>query len=134
MLVISFIHIDYTNKMVDICVAGNPFYYATTGSDVISYKGSRSSVGYEENMGELNVLQIPIETGLRLYMFSDGLQDQFGGTEAKRFSSKKVAAALNKSKLLSVKEQGYLVLYEWNNWRGVSEQVDDVSLIIMNFE
>ncbi|MDP1799704.1 MAG: two-component regulator propeller domain-containing protein [Bacteroidota bacterium] len=133
-LVISFCHIDYTNKMVDICVAGNPFYYSTDNSAVISYKGSRSSVGYEENMGELNVLQIPIESGLRLYMFSDGLQDQFGGTDAKRFSSKKVAGALNKSKLLSVKEQGYLVLYEWNDWKGESEQVDDVSLIIMKFE
>lgn len=133
-LVISFIHIDYNKKMVDICVAGNPFYYSTSQSDVISYKGSRSSVGYEENMGELNVLQIPIESGLRLYMFSDGLQDQFGGTDAKRFSSKKVAAALNKSKLLSVKEQGYLVLSEWSDWRRGSEQVDDVSLIIMKFE
>lgn len=133
-LVISFIHIDYTNKLVDICVAGNPFYYSTLNSDVISYKGSRSSVGYEENMGELNVLQIPIESGLRLYMFSDGLQDQFGGTDAKRFSSKKVAAALNKSKLSSVKEQGHLVLNEWSDWRRGSEQVDDVSLIIMKFE
>jgi ligand-binding sensor domain-containing protein/serine phosphatase RsbU (regulator of sigma subunit) len=133
-LVISFIHIDYTNKMVDICVAGNPFYYSTDKGDVISYKGSRSSVGYEENMGELNVLQIPIESGLRLYMFSDGLQDQFGGTDAKRFSSKKVAAALNRSKLSSVKEQGYLVLNEWSDWRRGSEQVDDVSLIIMKFE
>ncbi|MBL7909785.1 MAG: SpoIIE family protein phosphatase [Bacteroidia bacterium] len=133
-LVISFIHIDYNKKMVDICVAGNPFYYSKADGDVISYKGSRSSVGYEENMGELNVLQIPIESGLRLYMFSDGLQDQFGGTDAKRFSSKKVAAALNKSKLSSVKEQGYLVLNEWSDWRRGSEQVDDVSLIIMKFE
>ncbi len=133
-LVISFVHIDYNKKMVDICVAGNPFYYSKADGDVISYKGSRSSVGYEENMGELNVLQIPIESGLRLYMFSDGLQDQFGGTDAKRFSSKKVAAALNKSKLSSVKEQGYLVLNEWSDWRRGSEQVDDVSLIIMKFE
>ncbi|MBA2610323.1 MAG: SpoIIE family protein phosphatase [Bacteroidetes bacterium] len=133
-LVISFCHIDYSKKMVDICVAGNPFYYSTQSIDVISYKGSRSSVGYEENMGELNVLQLPLETGLRLYMFSDGLQDQFGGKDAKRFSSKKVAAALNKSKSLTVKEQGYLVLSEWNDWRGESEQVDDVSLIIMKFE
>jgi serine phosphatase RsbU (regulator of sigma subunit) len=91
-------------------------------------------VGYEENMGELNVLQIPIVPDLRLYMFSDGLQDQFGGTSAKRFSSKKVAGALNKSKHLNVKEQGNLVLEEWNQWKAASEQVDDVSLIIMKFE
>jgi len=133
-LVISFCFIDYKSKMVEICVAGNPFYYSTTDSNIISYKGSRSSVGYEENMGELNVLKIPIENGLRLYMFSDGLQDQFGGDNAKRFSSKKVAAALNKSKILSVKEQGYLVLLEWNEWKLEAEQVDDVSLIIMKFE
>ncbi len=133
-LVISLCHIDYQNKEVEICVAGNPFYYSNANADVVSYKGSRSSVGYEENMGDLNVLKIPIETGLRLYMFSDGLQDQFGGSEAKRFSSKKVAAALNKSRILSVKEQGNLVLAEWEVWRAGAEQVDDVSLIIMKFE
>jgi ligand-binding sensor domain-containing protein/serine phosphatase RsbU (regulator of sigma subunit) len=132
-LVISLCHINYATKMVEICVAGNPFYYSSN-SEVISYKGSRSSVGYEENMGELNVLQIPIHPNLRLYMFSDGLQDQFGGTSAKRFSSKKVSGSLNLSKHLNVKEQGSLVLDEWNAWKGASEQVDDVSLIIMKFD
>lgn len=132
-LVISLCHINYSTKMIEICVAGNPFYYSNN-SEVISYKGSRSSVGYEEDMGELNVLQIPINTDLRLYMFSDGLQDQFGGDSAKRFSSKKVSAALNKSKHLKVEEQGNLVLDEWNVWKSGTEQVDDVSLIIMKFE
>ncbi|MEO6304283.1 MAG: SpoIIE family protein phosphatase [Bacteroidia bacterium] len=133
-LVISLCHIDYQNKLVEICVAGNPFYYSTTDSGVISYKGSRSSVGYEENMGDLNVLELPLDSDLRLYMFSDGLQDQFGGPDAKRFSSKKVAGALSKSKALSVKEQGYLVLAEWDVWKAAAEQVDDVSLIIMKFD
>jgi len=132
-LVISLCLINYVEKVVEICVAGNPFYYSSN-SEVISYKGSRSSVGYEENMGELNVLQIPIHPNLRLYMFSDGLQDQFGGTSAKRFSSKKVSGALNLSKHLNVNEQGSLVLEEWNVWKGASEQVDDVSLIIMKFD
>lgn len=132
-LVISLCHINYSTQIVEICVAGNPFYYSSN-SEVISYKGSRSSVGYEENMGELNVLQVPIHPNLRLYMFSDGLQDQFGGTGAKRFSSKKVASALNLSKHLNVKEQGTLVLDEWNSWKGSNEQVDDVSLIIMKFD
>lgn len=132
-LVISLCHINYSTQMVEICVAGNPFYYSSN-SEIISYKGSRSSVGYEENMGELNVLQIPIHPNLRLYMFSDGLQDQFGGTGAKRFSSKKVAGSLNLSKHLNVKEQGLLVLDEWTAWKGSNEQVDDVSLIIMKFD
>ena len=132
-LVISLCHINYTTQIVEICVAGNPFYYSSN-SEVISYKGSRSSVGYEEDMGDLNVLQIPIHPDLRLYMFSDGLQDQFGGTSAKRFSSKKVSSSLNISKHLSVKEQGELVLEEWNVWKAAHEQVDDVSLIIMKFE
>ena len=132
-LVISLCHINYSAQIVEICVAGNPFYYSSN-SEVISYKGSRSSVGYEENMGELNVIQIPIHPNLRLYMFSDGLQDQFGGTGAKRYSSKKVAAELNLSKHLNVKEQGALVLDEWNSWKGYNEQVDDVSLIIMKFD
>ncbi|MDP3557579.1 MAG: two-component regulator propeller domain-containing protein [Bacteroidota bacterium] len=132
-LVISLCHINYSTKLVEICVAGNPFYYSKN-SEVVSFKGSRSSVGYEENMGELNLLQLPISKDLRLYMFSDGLQDQFGGDSAKRFSSKRVSGSLNLTKHLSVKEQGNIVLEEWNMWKGSNEQVDDVSLIIMKFE
>jgi hypothetical protein len=45
-----------------------------------------------------------------------------------------VAAELNLSKHLNVKEQGALVLDEWNSWKGYNEQVDDVSLIIMKFD
>ncbi len=132
-LVISICLIDYENKYAKICVAGNPFYYSSTNTEIINYKGSRSSVGYEEDMGQLNVLEIPLETDLRLYMFSDGLQDQFGGPDAKRFTSKKVASALNNSKNVKVQQQGINVLNEWTIWKSAAEQVDDVSLIIIRF-
>lgn len=132
-LVITLCYIDYVTKIVKICAAGNPFYYSTNFSSIINFKGSRRSVGYEESMGDLEILIIPIETDLRLYFFTDGLQDQFGSIKSKRFSSKKVVEALEQSKHLSVKKQGENVLEAWKLWKATAEQVDDVSLIILNF-
>jgi len=132
-LVITLCYIDYITNMVKICAAGNPFYYSTNNSSIINFKGSRRSVGYEENMGDIETLIIPIEADLRLYLFTDGLQDQFGSIKSKRFSSKKVVETLEHSKQLSAAEQGSNLLKEWGIWKDIAEQVDDVSLIIVKF-
>jgi ligand-binding sensor domain-containing protein len=132
-LVITMCYIDYLSKHVQVCAAGNPFYYSTKNSSIINYKGSRRSVGYQESMGDLEALELPIDSDLRLYLFTDGLQDQFGSSKSKRFSSKKVAEALEVSKNLSVQEQGINMLEEWKLWKAAAEQVDDVSIIIIKF-
>ncbi|MDX2173140.1 MAG: two-component regulator propeller domain-containing protein [Bacteroidota bacterium] len=132
-LVITLCFIDYTENFVTICAAGNPFYYSVGGGSIVNYKGSRRSVGYEESLGDLEALKIPIESNLRLYLFTDGLQDQFGSAKSKRFSSRKVSEALETSSHLNVKQQGENVLEDWRIWKAAAEQVDDVSLIIIKF-
>lgn len=132
-LVITLCCIDYLAEHVKICAAGNPLYYSTASSTIIPYKGSRMSVGYDETIGDLEELILPIENDLRLYLLTDGLKDQFGSVKSKRLSSKKISETLMQSKHLSVAEQGNSVIEKWELWKGDNEQVDDVSIIIIKF-
>ena len=129
-LVISLCYIDHQEKTMTICAAGTSIYY-TKNQDIVRFRGSRDSVGYEEKLKRLDTLRLPLEKGCRVYMFSDGLQDQFGGIFYKRYSSKKLVASVDRSKHLGLEEQGEEIIKSWLDWKGKEAQIDDVAFIAL---
>lgn len=129
-LVISLCYVDYREQAVRICAAGTSIYYSK-GGGVVRFRGNRDSVGYEEKLENLETLSMPLEKGLRFYMFSDGLQDQFGGTFSKRYSTKKLLASVDRTMNLSLKQQGEEVIKDWLIWKGAEAQIDDVAFIAL---
>jgi len=127
-LVISVCYIDHFNKAVKICAAGTSVYY-TKNKEIARFRGSRDSVGYEERMEGLNVLEVPLERGARIYMFSDGVQDQFGGPLYKRYSTKRLLTSIETAKHLMLEEQGEEVIKNWLLWKGAEGQIDDVAFL-----
>ncbi len=129
-LVIALCHINYKHKTITACAAGTSIYY-TTDQEIIRFKGSRDSVGYEESMEDLEVLELKLQKGTRVYMFSDGMQDQFGGQFYKRYSSKRLLTSIQKSTHLELEQQGEDVIENWLRWKGTESQIDDVAFIAL---
>jgi ligand-binding sensor domain-containing protein/serine phosphatase RsbU (regulator of sigma subunit) len=129
-LVISLCHIDYREKTMKICAAGTSVYY-TRDKEIIRFRGNRDSVGYEERLENLEILQIPLEKKSRVYMFSDGLQDQFGGPFFKRYSTKKLIASVDRTLHLPLEQQGEEMIKAWLAWKGTEAQIDDVAFIAL---
>ncbi len=125
-LVISMCLIDYTNKVVEFCGAGRPLLYKTADNEVLYAKGSHFSVGYDDDIPGLEVTKIPFGKGLRAYMYSDGIQDQFGGDKHKKYSSKRIIDNIKKSKDLPLEEECELLINNFNSWRDGVSQVDDI--------
>jgi serine phosphatase RsbU (regulator of sigma subunit) len=128
-LVISVCYIDYQQRKIKICAAGTSVYYTNGDNEVVRFRGNRDSVGYEEKLSTIDTLELPLEHGSRVYMFSDGVQDQFGGPLFKRYSTKKLLASVDKSKHLPIEEQGEKIISEWMEWKGAQPQIDDVAFI-----
>ena len=63
------------------------------------------------------------------YLFSDGLQDQFGGEHDKKFTFRRVLKMLEKHASLPLPDQRGNIEETINEWIGVSEQTDDITLI-----
>jgi serine phosphatase RsbU (regulator of sigma subunit) len=73
--------------------------------------------------------QIPIEKGMRLYLFSDGYQDQFGGPEGRKLMSRSFYALLQESASLPIGQQGERLRQAFQQWKGQQEQIDDVLVL-----
>lgn len=129
-LVISICYVDYIERKLKICAAGTSVYYLdNTTNEIIRFRGNRDSVGYEERLSDLETLELPLEKRSRIYMYSDGLQDQFGGPFYKRYSSKRLVNSMERSKELTMEQQGEQIIKDWMNWKGQHLQIDDVAFV-----
>jgi len=73
--------------------------------------------------------ELQLQKGDCLYMMSDGYEDQFGGENNKKFKSKQLKQLIVDNCQLSMEQQHEILNITFENWRGESEQVDDVTIL-----
>ncbi len=77
--------------------------------------------------------EVQLHAGDRLYMFSDGYTDQFGGNDYRKFMSKAFKELVASTSGLPIDQQGRALetaFREWVNCNGrVHEQIDDVTVM-----
>lgn len=72
---------------------------------------------------------VTLAPGDCVYLGTDGFADQFGGPKAKKFQSRKVEEMLGAVSSLPMTEQYKQVSETFQNWKGNTEQTDDVCII-----
>ena len=112
--------------------------YLLRGEEVIVYKGDRKPIGgthLREQGIKFTNHKIPVQPGDAFFIFSDGLQDQFGGpTERKKkYSSKRIRETLIKHNNLPMDQMKNAIEKDFLDWMGKTKQVDDVLLIGVKF-
>lgn len=70
-----------------------------------------------------------LEKGDCLYIFSDGLIDQFGGPLNKRIGLRRVVSAIQKLYYLPMKSQKAAIEKMLADWQDENEQTDDITLL-----
>ncbi|PCH69517.1 MAG: hypothetical protein COC01_01300 [Bacteroidetes bacterium] len=73
--------------------------------------------------------KIKLEKGHKIYMFTDGIVDQFGGPRNKKFLPKRFRKLLRKIHSLPMPEQKEKMENELTDWKGHIEQTDDIMVI-----
>jgi len=126
---LAFCLIDHQQKHVQFAGANRPIYLIQ-GSNIREYTGDRNPVGdyLIENKIYTNQI-INYEPGERLYMFSDGFVDQFGGDQGRKYTYKRFKDFLLGIQGASMEDQEKCVVEEFENWKGTHRQIDDVTLI-----
>lgn len=104
--------------------------YLVRGGEVIEYKGDRMPVGpHAGDMVPFVSHRIDLLPGDRLFVFSDGLQDQFGGPEGRKLRSVGLKSWITATAHLAMDDQHQAISDRFRLWKGRNEQVDDVLLI-----
>lgn len=73
--------------------------------------------------------EMPLVAGHRVYMFSDGYVDQFGGPDNKKFMSRAFKRLILSIQDVPLKDQGKLLDQKLLEWMGDNAQIDDIIVI-----
>ena len=103
--------------------------YIVRGGEVIEYKGDKQHVGYSALMAPFVLFTIDVEDGDLIYLTTDGYVDQFGGEKNKKFLRRRLTEMLVEIQNLPMAEQRNRIEQRFEEWKGHSEQTDDIAMI-----
>ncbi|MDA3953006.1 MAG: SpoIIE family protein phosphatase [Bacteroidales bacterium] len=118
--------IDYNKKIIQYSGANAPLYLIRKNK-LIEYKPTRNFIGLTPIEIPFLNNEIEYEEGDIFYLFSDGLMDQFGGEDGKKFRSRRfkhLLLEIHKKPLEIQKDHIKLSLLKW--MENKYEQVDDI--------
>lgn len=126
---IALLMFDPEQKRVVLSSADRPIFYVKNGTlevlppDKISIGSSLpKNAPYTEHV-------LTVDNGLSIFLFSDGITDQFGGWDRKKFMTKRLKELVSSSTDLPVAERGELFKKTFDVWKAGMEQTDDMTLI-----
>ncbi len=131
---LAMVMIDYDNMQMQFAGAYRPLWIWRAGQ-LIQYKPDKMPIGvYFGSEKSFTNHEIEIKTGDVLYMFSDGIPDQFGFTDdshttCKHFSTKQLAALITEIGGHQLQEQKQRIESEVDAWKNGYKQLDDNILI-----
>jgi serine phosphatase RsbU (regulator of sigma subunit) len=120
------------SRMLTYSMANNPLYHVRNGV-LNRIKGEPMPVAIHEKMDPFRLGSIELLPGDRIYLFSDGYIDQFGGPTSKKLMSKRFRELILSISDRPMKEQLEILDREFEAWKGDIDQIDDVVVIGIHF-
>ncbi|MCQ2252290.1 MAG: SpoIIE family protein phosphatase [Bacteroidales bacterium] len=126
--------IDYENMILHYAGAFRPLWIWRDGQ-IIKYKANRMPIGmYFGDLQDFTDNVVDISHGDVLYMFSDGISDQFGYVDKekkvfKSYSLKRLESLLLSIGNLPLLEQKSLIEESLDKWQNGHPQLDDISMV-----
>ncbi|MBI2258389.1 MAG: tetratricopeptide repeat protein [Flavobacteriia bacterium] len=130
---ISLCAYDLKAKKLSWAGANNPLWILRNNSqgqvELLETKPDKQPIGKHYEIQPFTTHVINLEKKDIIYLFTDGLQDQFGGPKKKKFrvsQMKELFKSINHLLLINQKDK---IQHTFNLWKGKQEQIDDVCII-----
>jgi len=104
------------------------YHISEDGFDVI--KGGKQSIGggvYDKNYYQQEI--VPYKEGDCFYMLTDGITDQFGGPNNKKFLTRQIKEFIASAHSLPMDRQFESLELKMDNWKGKHDQTDDMLMV-----
>ncbi|MGD2036060.1 MAG: PAS domain S-box protein, partial [Bacteroidales bacterium] len=133
---IAFCKINYDKKEIQFAGAHRPLYLLRNG-ELEEFKGDRKAIGgiphRKKKEKDFTNYVLDMKRGDKIFFFSDGLPDQLGGPETKKYSPKRIREKIVENKDLTMDEFNTFFANDFKEWMGDNKQIDDVLLIGIEF-
>lgn len=126
---VGIVHIEKATRQVEFAGATRSMIWAS-GEKTETFTGDKCTVGsYQPHVTKAPVTHvIQPKKGDMIYLFSDGITDQFGGPNNKKIK-KEIFAELAQIHLEDTAIQKSYFENKLKNWQGSNDQTDDMVLI-----
>ena len=139
----AIISIDHETNILQYSGANNPLYIINPNrkewpQEAIPFdknlwaaeiKPNKMPIAIYEKMGNFTTHELQLQDGDKIYMFSDGYADQFGGEKGKKFKYKHFKHLLLENSEKQMAKQKEILSQVFDEWKGNAEQVDDVVVV-----
>lgn len=123
----TLICVNKENGEITYAAANNkPVLISEIGLTELS--NDKMPIGVGEKKQDFNTYKLEYKKGDLLYLFTDGFADQFGGIKGKKFKQKQLESLLLEISTKSTSEKKEALNAAFENWRGMLDQVDDVTI------
>ena len=118
---------------IEFACANNPVWLYRNNTR-IEFKPDKMPVGVHGHiMNSFTLHQMEMQDNDTLYLFTDGIADQFGGDAGKKYKYSKLNELFQTIHPTSISEQKKKIESEFITWKGVFEQTDDVCVFGIKF-
>ncbi|MCB0774555.1 MAG: serine/threonine-protein phosphatase, partial [Flavobacteriales bacterium] len=127
---IALCRVDRRKREILFAGAFRPLYWMHEGRlQVIN--GDRKPVGGSQHGSErsFTLHRITYAEGDRIYLFSDGIVDQFGGPEKRKFMATRLGEVLENIQRMPMAMQAEALERAFLDWKGAQPQLDDVCVL-----
>jgi serine phosphatase RsbU (regulator of sigma subunit) len=125
---ISLCCVDFLEYRLEWSGANNPIWIIRE-QEFIELKPDKCSIGQDVKNSDFTTHSLMLSENDTLYLFSDGYKDQFGGSDNKKFLSKRFKQMILDISSNPMSEQSELIETNLRNWMGDNPQVDDICVM-----
>lgn len=108
--------------------ANNPLWILRNGQ-IEEIKADKQPIGIYANSKPYTTHNIQLNKGDKIYVATDGLQDQFGGPKGKKLKAQAIRDLLIEHSNKTMNDQKVVLEKAFYDWKGKLEQVDDICMI-----
>lgn len=131
---ISLCSINIEKKELQYAGAHNSLYFFKKENEQFNFKelkADRYGIGGEVRGAKRTFTNhcIKLETGDTVYLFTDGFHDQFGGSNNKKYTSRRFRELLHTIQNMKMNEQQHALKKSIDEWKGNEVQTDDILVL-----
>lgn len=141
----SLVSVDTKTLMLEYAGANNPIYIIREEDEplevfpaekcrkrsekIFEITPNKMPIAIFEIMKDFDNVKVQLKPGDRVYLFSDGYPDQFGGPKNKKLMYPRLRNKIEEINPLTMEQQKEALMTLFKEWKGSENQIDDVTMI-----
>ena len=125
---IAFITINFETMTLRYAGANNPVYLVRN-REINELQPIKSALGNQHKKFDFTTTKVHLENKDMIYLFTDGIVDQIGGTKGRRLGFSQFKTLITNTSDLNVYNQQQVIIDYLDNWCGEYPQIDDITLL-----